>query len=185
VGPLRHQLRRQVQFPWERLDGRPLIYASLGTLQNKNPELFRCFAEACQGIEVQLVIAGATPESLGALPENVLAVAYAPQLELLRRASLTLTHGGLNTVLDSLACGVPLLVIPLTYEQPAIAQRVRWVGAGEMLSPSRLHPWQLKADLGKLLADPTYATRAQHIAGAIRAAGGVRRAGDLIEMIVE
>jgi len=183
VGPLRHPRRRQVQFPWELLDGRPLIYASLGTLQNKNLELFHCFAEACKGLDVQLVIAGTRPELLGALPENVIAVSYAPQLDLLSRASLTLTHGGLNTVLDSLACGVPLLAIPLTYEQPAIAQRVRWVGAGEMIGASRLHPARLRAQLKKLLVDRTYAENAKRIADAIRAAGGVHRAGDLIERI--
>jgi MGT family glycosyltransferase len=161
-----------------------LIYASLGTLQNKNLELFHCFAEACRELEVQLVIAGAGKESLGVLPENVLAVSYAPQLELLQRASLTLTHGGLNTVLDSLACGVPLLEMPITYEQPAIAQRVRWVGAGEMIPVSRLHPARLRARVEKLLGERTYTTAAQRIADAIRAAGGVKRAGDIIENIV-
>jgi MGT family glycosyltransferase len=185
VGPLRYQGLRQVEFPWEKLDGRPLIYASLGTLQNKNPKLFHCFAEACRGLEVQLVIAGAGQASLGVLPENVLAVSYAPQLELLQRASLTLTHGGLNTVLDSLACGVPLLVVPITYEQPAIAQRVRWVGAGEMIPVSRLHPARLRAVVEKLLVESTYSSAAQRIADAIRAAGGVKRAGDIIETVFD
>ena len=50
VGPLRFPGPEQVSFPWERLDGRPLIYASLGTLQNKTIDLFRCIAEACQGL---------------------------------------------------------------------------------------------------------------------------------------
>jgi MGT family glycosyltransferase len=162
-----------------------LIYASLGTLQNKNLKLFHCFAEACRGAEVQLIIAGAAQERLGSLPENVLAVPYAPQLEVLRRASLTLTHGGLNTVLDSLACGVPLLVMPITYEQPAIAQRVRWVGAGEVMGKSRLHPVRLRAQVERLLGDPAYAHQAKRIAGAIHEAGGVGRAGGLIEQIVE
>jgi MGT family glycosyltransferase len=183
VGPLRHQNLRQVGFPWEKLDGRPLIYASLGTLQNKNLSLFHCFAEACRGLEVQLVIAGAGKESLGVLPENVLAVSYAPQLELLQRASLTLTHGGLNTVLDSLSCGVPLLVMPITYEQPAIARRVRWVGAGEMIPVARLDPARLRIQVEKLLGERAYATAARRIAEAIRAAGGAKRAGDIIENI--
>ena len=123
VGPLRSPERHKVEFPWERLDGRPLIYASLGTLQNQKTSLYQCFVEACEDLDVQLVIAGRDPESLGPLPENVIAAAYAPQLELLEKASLTLTHGGLNTVLDSLSCGVPMVVVPLTYEQPAIAAR--------------------------------------------------------------
>ena len=183
VGPLRRKSLREVAFPWEKLDSRPLIYASLGTLQNKNLKPFHCFAEACRGLEVQLVIAGVGHESLGALPKNVMAVAYAPQLQLIKRASLTLTHGGLNTVLDSLACGVPLLIMPITYEQPAIAQRVRWVGAGEMMPISQLNPAHLCALIGKLLGERAYADAARRIADAIRAAGGVKRARHIIETV--
>nr|AEQ20297.1 glycosyl transferase [uncultured bacterium CSLG7] len=183
AGPLRHPRRRQVEFQWEWLDGRPLIYASLGTLQNKNPKLFHCFAEACRGLDVQLVIAGAGKESLGSLPENVLAVSYAPQLELLAKASLTLSHGGLNTVLDSLACGVPLVVMPITYEQPAISQRVRWVGAGEMIPVSRVNSSLVRTRIKEVLGNPAYAGAAKRIAEGIRTAGGVKRAGDLIEKI--
>ena len=183
VGPLRHPRRRQVAFPWEWLDGRPLIYASLGTLQNRNPKLFHCFAEACRGLDVQLVIAGAAKESLGPLPENVQAVSYAPQLELLQKASLTLSHGGLNTVLDSLACGVPLVVMPITYEQPAIAQRVRWVGAGETIPSSRVNSSLVRAQVTTVLGNPKYAEAAKRIAAGIAAAGGVRRACELIEKL--
>jgi zeaxanthin glucosyltransferase len=181
VGPLRHPRRRAVEFPWEWLDGRPLVYASLGTLQNKNPQMFRCFAEACRGLEVQLVMAGIGGESLGVLPENVLAIPYAPQTELLQKASLALTHGGLNTVLDALACGVPLLVMPITYEQPAIAQRVRWVGAGETIPFSGLNASRITAQIKNVLGDAAYSHQAKRISECIRAAGGVERAGDLIE----
>jgi MGT family glycosyltransferase len=184
VGPLRYSPRRPVDFPWERLDGRPLIYASLGTLQNKNFKLFHCFAEACRGLDVQLVIAGASEESLGSLPPNAIAAAYAPQAELLQRASLTLSHGGLNTVLDSLTCGVPLLVMPITYEQPAIAERVRWVGAGEVIPVSRLEPARLRTRIRALLSERSYSDNAGRVADGIRSAGGVKRAGDIISGIV-
>ena len=77
---------------------------SLGTLQNQKTDLFQCFVEACEGLDVQLVIAGRSMESLGPLPENAIAAAYAPQLELLDKASLTLTHG-LTFMVDSNARG--------------------------------------------------------------------------------
>jgi zeaxanthin glucosyltransferase len=181
VGPLRYPRSRQIDFPWKWLDGRPLVYASLGTLQNKNPKLFHCFAEACRGLDVQLVIAGIDQKTLGSLPQNVLAVSYAPQLELLPKASLTLTHGGLNTVLDSLAAGVPLIAMPITYEQPAIAQRVRWVGAGEMLPAANLNPQRLKTEIRALLDNPSYKLAAGRMAESILAAGGVKTAATLIE----
>jgi MGT family glycosyltransferase len=131
------------------------------------------------------VIAGIGPEKLKMLPENVIAVPYAPQLELLQKASLTLSHGGLNTVLDSLACGVPLLVIPIPYEQPAIAERVRWTGAGETLPFSAVHAAQIRAEIQKVLGTAAYADRAKRICGCIRAAGGVNRAADHIEKIIQ
>jgi MGT family glycosyltransferase len=181
VGPLRSPERHKVEFPWERLDERPLIYASLGTLQNQKTDLFRCFVEACEGLDIQLVIAGRSPESMGPLPENVIAAAYAPQLELLERASLTLTHGGLNTVLDSLSCGVPMILVPLTYEQPAIAARVARVGAGEILCLSHLSPERLRTEICKIGAADAYSVKARAMMASIRAAGGVVRAAEIIE----
>ena len=181
VGPLRSPERHKVEFPWERLDGRPLIYSSLGTLQNLKTNLFRCFVEACEGLDVQLVIAGRSQESLDPLPGNVIAAAYAPQLELLEKATLTVTHGGLNTVLDSLSCGVPMVLVPLTYEQPAIAARVARIGAGEILPLSRVSPERLRAEIRKVRSVDAYSVNARAMAASIRAAGGVTLAAQLIE----
>jgi zeaxanthin glucosyltransferase len=181
VGPLRSPERHKVEFPWERLDGRPLIYASLGTLQNQKTNLYQCFVEACEGLDVQIVIAGRSPESLEPLPENVIAVSYAPQLELLEKASLTMTHGGLNTVLDSLSYGVPMILVPLTYEQPAIAARVARIGAGEILPLARVSPARLRTEIKRLTAVEAYTVNARGMAASIRTAGGVARAVDIIE----
>jgi len=73
--------------------------------------------------------------------------------------------------------------MPITYEQPAIAQRVRWVGAGEMMPISQLNPAHLCALIGKLLGERAYADAARRIADAIRAAGGVKRARHIIESV--
>jgi zeaxanthin glucosyltransferase len=98
-----------VDFAWERLNGRPLVYASLGTLQNGSEEIFRIIASACAGLDVQLVISlggGLDPERLGVLSGDPLVVRYAPQLEIVKRAAAVITHAGLNTTLESLAEGV-------------------------------------------------------------------------------
>jgi zeaxanthin glucosyltransferase len=137
--------------------------------------------EACEGLDVQIVIAGRSPESLEPLPENVIAVSYAPQLELLEKASLTMTHGGLNTVLDSLSYGVPMILVPLTYEQPAIAARVARIGAGEILPLSQVSPARLRTEIGKITGIEAYRVNARGMAASIRRAGGVVRAVDIIE----
>ena len=183
VGPLRNT-HRHIPFPWEKLDGRPLVYASLGTLQNQKEHLFRAFAEACQDLPVQLVMThgGGLPEEVASsFPGHPVVVSYAPQLEVLAKASLTLTHAGLNTVLDSLACGVPLIAIPITYEQPAIASRVRWTGVGEVLSLKNLRVSRLKQVIEQVLQNSSYALQAQRVKQAIADAGGVKAAADIIE----
>lgn len=188
VGPLRRPASsRKIAFPWERLDGRPLVYASLGTLQNGKEQVFRTFAEACTRFDVQVVIThggGLDERTAASFPGDPLVVSYAPQLELLSRARLTLTHAGLNTVLDSLSCGVPMLAVPITYEQPAIAERLRWCGAGKAIAFRRLTPAAVTAAIEELLADPEFTNAAQRIRKSIAEAGGVRRAADIIENIV-
>jgi zeaxanthin glucosyltransferase len=184
VGPLRRPAAASSDFPWAKLDGRPLIYASLGTLQNGKEKLFRCFAQACLGLEVQLVIThggGLSTEAASLLPGNPLVVSYAPQLDVLQRAALTLTHAGLNTVLDSLKCGVPLIAVPITYEQPAIASRLAWTGTGVVLPFSKLTAARLRPIIQRVLSTREYYDRAQLQRKAIQAAGGVAKAADIIE----
>jgi MGT family glycosyltransferase len=140
VGPLRDSSWETTPFPWELLDKRRIVYASLGTLQNRRHDVLRTIAAACQGIDVQLVIshgAGLFEGQSRALPDNPLTVQYVPQRALLARSLLTITHAGLNAVLDSLAAGVPLITMPITYEQPAIAEPGDGLGCGEKYSTSK------------------------------------------------
>jgi MGT family glycosyltransferase len=183
VGPLRGAPSKPIDFPWDKLDGRPLVYASLGTLQNSREPLFRCFAEACRNLEVQLVIShggGLSPAEVAALPGNPLVVSYAPQLELLARARLTISHAGLNTVLDSLANGVPLVTVPITYEQPAIARRVAWSGSGQSVPLSRLKPAVLEQAVSDVLNNAAWREAARRMSHSIHAAGGAERAAELV-----
>ena len=188
VGPLRRAASRATEFPWDRLNGSPLIYASLGTLQNSREAVFRCFAEACKDFDVQLVIShggGLTDSQASNLPGAPLVVRYAPQEKLLERAHLTLTHAGLNTVLDSLAHGVPLVAVPITYEQPSIARRIEWHSCGESITLPQLNLRRLRARLASVLQDGCYREGAARIQAAISAAGGVERTTVLIESAVK
>src|SRR3954468_7993425 len=133
--------RRTVPFPYEKLNGKPLIYASMGTLQNRMEHVFREITGACEGLGAQLVLSlggGKTPEQIGRLPGEPIVVGFAPQLELLGTAALAITHAGLNTVLEALSHGCPMVAIPVGNDQPGVAERVRWLGAGEVLPLSRL-----------------------------------------------
>jgi zeaxanthin glucosyltransferase len=91
------QAREPIPFPWSRLEpGRPLASASMGTLVNGTLPTFRFMAEACAGTDLQLVISlgsGEDPALLTGLPGNPVVVGYAPQHELIRGSTLTITHG--------------------------------------------------------------------------------------------
>lgn len=187
VGPLHSsRARSAIAFPWERLHDQPLIYASMGTLQNRQQWIFETIAQACANLPVQLVISLGNPhtDSLPSLPGNPIVVPYAPQLELLPKASLTITHAGLNTTLESLTHGVPLVAIPVTNDQPGVAARIAWTGAGEALSLSRLTAPRLQAAIERVSSQPQYRANALRLQQSIQRSGGVQLAADLVEQAI-
>jgi len=188
VGPMIDaSARAPVSFPFERLSTRPLIYASLGTLQTRLRHVYRIIADACGTLDAQLVLScGGVADDLGAdLPDNCLAVPYAPQLELLPRASLVVTHAGLNTALESLTHGVPMVAIPITNDQPGVAARIEWTGTGTAVSLRGLTPDRLRAAIDRTLGDPGFRVNAQRLQQSIARTGGVREAADLAERVMQ
>jgi zeaxanthin glucosyltransferase len=188
TGPLINpQSREPAEFPWEKLTGQPLIYASLGTVQNRLVQVFGAIAAACQNLDAQLVIAlggGLAPAALGDLPGNPLVMSYAPQLELLQRASLTITHAGLNTVLESLSHGVPLIAIPIANDQPGVAARIAWTGTGEIVPLKGIDSDKLRVAINTVLSNPSYRENALRLQDSIRQAGGVTQAADIVESAI-
>jgi zeaxanthin glucosyltransferase len=176
-----------ISFPFEKLTGQPLIYASLGSFLGFRSDIFLAIAQACMGLDVQLAIALGAESHLRALPPlpgSPIVVAYAPQLELLKRTTLTITHAGTNTVLDSLSNGIPMVAIPLAIDQPGLASRLAWAGAAEVVVPKRISVSKLQEAIKRVLTDNSYRQNALRLKNAIQQAGGVSRAADLIEKAV-
>lgn len=188
TGPFHNTASREpVAFPWEKLTGQPLIYASMGTLQNRLLGVFEKIAAACSQLDAQLVISlggSTTPQSLPNLPGNPLVVEYAPQLELLQKAALTITHAGLNTTLESLTNGVPMVAIPVTNDQPGVAARIAWTGAGEVVPLGKLSVEKLQKAVKQVLTEDSYKKNALRLQEAIKQSGGVSKAADIIEQAV-
>lgn len=182
-----YQEQESSGFPFEKLTGQPLIYASMGTLQNRQQQIFQCIAEACMGLNAQLVISlgySINWESLQELPGSPLVVEYAPQLELLKKASLTITHAGINTVLHSLSNGVPMVAIPITNDQPGVGTRLAWTGAGEVVPLSRLSVRNLRAAIQQVLHHDSYYSAAARLQQSIYRSGGVKQAANIIEQAI-
>ncbi|MEY2833156.1 MAG: hypothetical protein RLZZ574_2415 [Cyanobacteriota bacterium] len=185
TGSFHQSLTRQpIAFPFEQLNGKPLIYASMGTLQNRFSFVFRTIAEACADLDAQLVISlggGLEPKSLPNLPGNPIIVKYAPQLELLQKARLNITHAGLNTTLESLSYGVPMVAIPVTDDQPGVAARIAWTGTGELVTLSQLRVPKLREAIKRVLTEESYKQNAVRLQAVMRQTRGVNRAVDIIE----
>jgi zeaxanthin glucosyltransferase len=181
--------REAVNFPWERLTGEPLIYASMGTILNGQVEVFRTLAAGVakhKGVQLVLSIGDQLePEQIGPVPSSAIVVKRAPQLELLKLASVCITHSGLNTVLESLAQGVPQVAIPVTFDQPGIAARIAYHKTGAVSSLEKLTAANLATLLGEVLRDPAYGDNARRIQEAIVKTNGLSLAADLVEQSLE
>ena len=177
--------RGPVPFPWERLTAKPLIYASLGTLVNGLEDVYIHILKAVEPLEdVQVVVSvgkNISPENLGRIPSNTIAVRSAPQIELLKHAALCITHAGLNTVLESLAHGVPMVAIPIGYDQPGVAARIAHHGTGEFIELDELTTNCLRELIEKVLQDPSYRERAEYFRKVISKTRGLDVAADIIE----
>jgi MGT family glycosyltransferase len=177
--------RPEIAFPWARRDvSRPLVFVCMGTLQNGMERVFRVVAKACAAFPVQTVISlggGLPVEALGALPGDPIVVRYAPQLELLPKAALAVFHGGLNTALESLSCGVPMIAIPVTMDQPGVGARIIWTGTGRTIPVTQLTIDRLRLAIDEVLTNPGYRANAQRLQRLIVANRGVARAAELIE----
>jgi MGT family glycosyltransferase len=180
--------RSEMSFPWSKLDpSRPLIFVSMGTLQNGIQRIFRVVAEACAEFPVQTVISlggGLSPDIFRDLPGDPIVVRYAPQLALLSRAALTIFHGGLNTALECLAHGVPMVAIPVTFDQPGVAARIVSTGTGRMVPIHELTAKRIRAEIREVLTDGQYRTNAKLLQKQVSAINGVKRAADIIESAI-
>lgn len=182
VGPFRGGSIEEIA-PLRRDAARPLVFASFGTLQGHRLGLFRRIAAACRRLGARLAIAhcGLLSPAEAALLDAELVTDFLPQRAMLREADLCITHAGLNTTMDALEMGVPCLAIPFGFDQPGVAARLGYRGAGLALKPRGLTVSRLETALARLLADPAFALAARRIGADIRAGGGCARAASIAE----
>jgi zeaxanthin glucosyltransferase len=175
----------EVPFPWDQLTGEPIVYASMGTVQNGNADIFRIIAASVskhQGLQLVLSIGNfLDPQEIGYVPNNAIVVNNAPQLELLKKASVCITHAGFNTVLEALMQGVPQIAIPVTYDQPGVAARIADKKTGKTTSLDGLDASNLSAHVDEVLNNPIYRDNSRSIQKAIAKKNGLSVAAELLE----
>jgi zeaxanthin glucosyltransferase len=177
--------RPKLDFPWNRLTGEPLIYASMGTLINGRVDVFRTIVAGVakhKGTQLVLSIGDQLdPKQIGPVPSNAIIVNQTPQLEVLKRTSVCITHAGLNTVLESLAQGIPQVGIPITFDQPGVATRIAAKRTGVTMPFAKLTSNHLSALLGEVLSNPVYRENARKFQDVIAKTNGLSMAADIVE----
>jgi MGT family glycosyltransferase len=183
VGPSIGPRTENVSLLWDDASQTPVVYVSLGTLFNTDPAFYRNCFEAFGGQNVRVVMsigANVTAAALGTPPPNVIVRPHVPQLEVLRRAAVFVSHGGMNSVSESLLHGVPLVCVPQMGEQEMVARRVEALGAGLYLAKSEVTADRLRESVQRVLDDDRFRRQAAVVRQSFEAAGGAARGADAI-----
>ena len=176
-------------FPYEKFSpDKPKIYVSLGTVFNKKPQVFNKIIKAFINEPYQLIIsAGKSFPFLTSkeLPSNVLVFERVPQIEVIHKVDVVISHGGNNTVNETLAAGKPLLVTPVGGEQGDNAARIVYLGAGLRADLKKASCEEIKTKIKKLIEDSNFSKRAKEIALNLKKTDGTATAVKLIEHLVK
>ncbi|SES48786.1 glycosyltransferase [Actinokineospora terrae] len=177
--------RRPVEFPWARLrPDTPVVLVTLGTTNSEAGGRF--LAECALALGDFPAVQGVVVDPGGCLAASgdVVVVASAPVLDLLPLTAAVICHGGHNTVCETLAHGVPLVVAPIRDDQPALADQVVAAGAGLRLRFDHARAEDITAALRTVLTDPAFTRGATRVRTSFHQAGGahavVSRLEDLI-----
>ena len=184
VGPEIEWERQEEPMPIQRQAGQKLIYIAVGTVYRANLEFFRACIEAFADPQYLVILSvgrAIEPESLGATAPNFKVEQYVPQLSVLEQADLFITHGGMNSISESVYYGVPMIVVPNTIEQAINAARVEQLQAGFYLDPSRLTSAGIRQAAEAVLAEPAVTSGLHQIRRSFEEAGGVARAAEAIQ----
>ncbi|MDQ2796532.1 MAG: glycosyltransferase, partial [Actinomycetota bacterium] len=172
---------------WLEASDAPIVYVSLGSFLSVRSDVLALVAAALrgvgEGVEVRVAIAsGSTPtEELGALPSSWLVRAVLPQITVLSRSVLAVSHGGNNSVTEALTAGVPLLLLPLSTDQFAAAAALEDAGFGVALDPNTATAEEIRdAALRLLDLDGEARVRLDRMSQELTTTPGAERARDAL-----
>ena len=183
VGPSISARRTQENFDLSAIKGKSLIYISLGTVSNQAIDFYKLCIKAFGNTEHTVVMSiGENNQiaDLGEIPANFIVKNYLPQTDVLKYTKLFITHGGMNSTQEGLYFGVPLIVIPMSADQPVIAGQVASIGAGIKLHMHTLTEQKLREAADYVLNQPAFHKAVANIRESLQKSGGYHKAVDEI-----
>jgi MGT family glycosyltransferase len=162
------------------------IYVSLGTVFNKKPKVFLKIMRALDRPDYQVIVsAGGAYQTMknSAIPSNAAVFKSVPQVGLLPKIDLFISHGGNNSINEALSCGKPIIVMPVGGEQADNASRVVYLGAGKRVDITRFSEEQLRAVVEEIRMNPTFQERALTIMKGLQSTKGVVTASRCIDWV--
>jgi UDP:flavonoid glycosyltransferase YjiC (YdhE family) len=169
-------------------EGRPVVYATLGTLFNGPPNdaIFQAYLAVLRDEPVDAIITVGVdrdPAEFGPQPPHVHVVRYMPLATVLPRCDVVLSHGGSGTVVAALTQGLPQVVLPIFADQPENAARVAALGAGQLLGPEARTTEGIRRAVRAVLGDPSYRQSAERIRDEISALPGLDETVALLQRL--
>jgi MGT family glycosyltransferase len=189
VGPVLKERPTSYDFNWKRFESmknRPCILVSLGTTftHEEQQPFFQKVIEAFNEENLTVVMVS-DPDLYERIPDNFMVQKRVPQLELLPHLQLVVSHAGQNTVSETLSWGIPLVLLPIAFDQSQVANEVVRLEAGIRMKFKRFKKEDLKNAVYEILGDEKYANNAKKIQASFVEAGGVDRCAHLLENLVK
>jgi len=187
IGPPVYKKKYTVDFPFEKIEGKKVIYISLGTIfSNHSADLNKMFFEAFAHTE-DVVVMAANKVNLAEveIPKNFIIRDYVPQLEILKHATVAITHGGMNSMGDLLYYNVPFISIPLGADQFFLSNRAEELGATIVLDSETITAATIKNSVEKILTIPSYIENSTKISDSFKNAGGYPKAAEEIFKLIK
>ncbi|WP_055107910.1 nucleotide disphospho-sugar-binding domain-containing protein [Paenibacillus ihumii] len=178
IGPTIVDRESDTGFPLEEIAGHPTLYISLGSVIN-NPRFYELCIKAFAGSRWKVVMVAKTPPP--EIPANFSIYPFVPQLKVLQHADLFISHGGMNSVMESLWYGVPLLMVPQSSDQPLVAARAEELNLGRKMDLEAVTPELLLQKAEEILADPVIRSSVQSMQSILHHGGGGRRGAEVLQ----
>ena len=178
VGPPVYKKKYNIDFPFEKLEGKKVIYISMGTIfGNHSTELNQLFFESFANTDYTVVMAAHDVDTAAFnVPDNFIIRDFVPQLELLKYTSVAITHAGMNSIGDLLYNNIPFVSIPLGADQFYLANRASQLGATIVLDAKTLTPEAIREAVESVTINRVYLENIRSVSLSFKEAGGYKRA---------